>query len=505
MSEPTEIVDSISGTVTPGYDDLDRLRSETTPQGAASYIYDAAGRRTSMTVAGQPVVGYTYDVANRLTQIAQGASAVGFSYDSASRRSALTLPNGVTVAYSFDAASQLTGLTYSLGQTTLGNLTYAYDTAGRRTSVGGSFARTGLPLAVSSTNYNANNQLTQWGTATLTYDLNGNLTGDGVNNYSWDARNQLASIAASGGGTIATFQYDAFGRRASKTVVGTTTSFLYDGVNAVQELSGSTPTANLLTGGVDEFFSRTDSTGTFYPLTDALGSTVALTDATGAVQTQYTYEPFGNTTVSGPASNNAFQYTGRENDGTGLYYNRARYYSPGYQRFISEDPIGFNGGINVYAYTFDSPTNYSDAGGQQVALPVAIPCLMDPVCAGLLVAVATEPWWGPPLVNFATDAYNAARGYADRKADRSSRKCKNCNPCDPPVGTISYRADTDPVSRPHRGVPAPHWHLSVMLQDPNDCHCYWHPIPDNRGGFGGGAPPAGAVPKGPEGGGGFAN
>src|SRR5437867_10895153 len=171
-----------------------------------------------MTVAGQAAVGYSYDLANRLTQIAQGTATVGFSYDSASRRSALTLPNGVTVAYSFDAASQLTGLTYSLGQTTLGNLTYAYDTAGRRTSVGGSFARTGLPLALNSATYNANNQLTQWGTANLTYDLNGNLTGDGVNNYSWDSRNQLASIAASGGGTIATFQYDAFGRRIKNSV-----------------------------------------------------------------------------------------------------------------------------------------------------------------------------------------------------------------------------------------------------------------------------------------------
>src|SRR5207247_4321980 len=206
--------------------------------------------------------------------------------------------------------------------------------------------------------------LTQWGTAALNYDLNGNLTGDGVNNYTWDARNQLASIAATGGGTIATFQYDAFGRRTSKTVVGTTTGFLYDRVNAVQELSGSTPTANLLTGGVDQFFSRTDSTGTFTPLTDALGSTVALTDSTGAIQTQYTYEPFGNTTASGPASTNAFQYTGRENDGTGVYFYRARYYSPIYQRFISEDPLGFGGGdANFYIYAGDSPANFGDPLG----------------------------------------------------------------------------------------------------------------------------------------------
>jgi RHS repeat-associated protein len=58
---------------------------------------------------------------------------------------------------------------------------------------------------------------------------------------------------------------------------------------------------------------------------------------------------FGSTTISG-SSWNALQYTGRENDGTGLYYYRARYFSPILQRFISEDPIGFEGGIDLYAY-----------------------------------------------------------------------------------------------------------------------------------------------------------
>jgi len=171
----------------------------------------------------------------------------------------------------------------------------------------------------------------------------------------------LASISATGGGTIATFQYDAFGRRIKNSVGN---GVLYDGPNDVQELSGSTPVANMLTGGVDQFFSRADSTGAFTPLTDALGSTIALTDSTGAIRTQYTYEPFGNTTVSGPASTNAFQYTGRENDGTGVYFYRARYYSPIYQRFISEDPVGFGGGqANLYGYVFNSPTNFVDPSG----------------------------------------------------------------------------------------------------------------------------------------------
>ena len=74
-------------------------------------------------------------------------------------------------------------------------------------------------------------------------------------------------------------------------------------------------------------------------MTDALGSTLALTDTAGTVQTEYTYEPFGKATTTGTANSNSFQYTGRENDNTGLYYYRARFYSPLFQRFISEDPI----------------------------------------------------------------------------------------------------------------------------------------------------------------------
>src|SRR5689334_18859268 len=87
----TQAVDSAGGTITEAYDNLDRLTSETTPQGQISYGYDLAGRRASMTVAGQPQVTYSYDNANRLTQIAQGTSTVGCSYDTVSRRSTLTL------------------------------------------------------------------------------------------------------------------------------------------------------------------------------------------------------------------------------------------------------------------------------------------------------------------------------------------------------------------------------------------------------------------------------
>ncbi len=212
-----------------------------------------------------------------------------------------------------------------------------------------------MPVSVPPNAYDAANQLTQWGTATLTHDANGNMLSSGTDGYTWDARNQLVSTLSG-----ASFQYDALGRRVASTLGPTTTNYLYDGVNVVQEIQNATP-ANLLAGlRVDEIFTRA---GTANFLTDALGSTVALADATGTIQTQYTYEPFGNTTVSGQVNANPYQYTGREDDGTGLYFYRARYYSPTVQRFISEDPIGMGGGINVYAYVGNNPVNFVDPLG----------------------------------------------------------------------------------------------------------------------------------------------
>ncbi len=349
---------TVTATITRIYDGLDRLMQEVTALGQIDYLYDNASRRTSMIVAGQTAVTYTYDNANRLTQVQQGTPTVTIGYDDADRRTSLTLPNGNSLTYTYDAASQLTAITYKSGGTTIGDLTYTYDAAGNRIKTGGSVARSGLPPALTTVSYNANNQQTTFGTNTLTYDLDGNLatvTDSGTTQTNtWNVRNQLTGISVTG--FSASFTYDSFGRRTGKTINGTTTNFVYDGLNPVQEKSGGAVTANLLTGlGIDEFFTRTDGGGVSALLTDALGSTVALGDNTGTVQTQYTYEPFGYTAQTGAANTNSYKYTGREDD-SGLYYYRARYYHPRLQRFIAEDPMGFGGGdANYYAYVGNSP------------------------------------------------------------------------------------------------------------------------------------------------------
>jgi RHS repeat-associated protein len=365
-------VDSANGTITDTPDNLDRLMSETTPQGTVSYTYDNANRRLTMDVPGQTQVVYGYDDADRIASLTRGSSRVAIGYDNADRRTSITLPDGIAEQYGYDNASELTGITYKLGATTLGDLNYGYDTAGKRNAVWGTYAHTGLPTAVtSSTTYNAANQLTKWANIATSNDLNGSLTNDSLGTtYTWNNRGQLASTSKTG--TSVGYAYDAFGRRKSKTINGTTTSFLYDGPNVVQEQSASN--ADLFAGlGTDETYSRTISTDQKSLLSDALGSTIALADTSGAVTTSYTYEPFGKATSTGSASTNSFQYTGREADANGLLALRARYYSPVVQRFLSEDPMGFAGrSPNLYLYALDSPTNLIDPWGLCGQSPIAV-------------------------------------------------------------------------------------------------------------------------------------
>ena len=175
---------------------------------------------------------------------------VDFAYDALGRRTRLTLPNGVATEYSYDAASRLTELVYRNTTGVLGNLTYQYDAVGNRSHVGGSFARTLLPDPVASASYDAANRQLGLGNRAMTYDANGNLTAlmdpSGMTTFTWDARNQL--VALTGSALNASFAYDGRGRRSTQVVNGARTDLLYDGVNPVQELSGTTVTANILPG-----------------------------------------------------------------------------------------------------------------------------------------------------------------------------------------------------------------------------------------------------------------
>jgi RHS repeat-associated protein len=390
-TEPTTFLNcgaaTVTGVISRAYDSFDHMIQEVTPQGEVDYTYDAVDRRTSMTIKNgdtvQPTITYSYDAADRLTTITQAAGdinggqvqTVTLTHDAAGHRTRTTLANGATVDYSYDDAGKVTAIVYKTsGGTLIGDLQYEYDASGRRSSMGGSLARMNLPAAdVTDASYDAADRLLTWAGKTYAYDDHGNLISDGDSDYQWDDHNRLASIR-SGGSTIASFAYDCFGRRTSKTIGSTTTGFVYDHHNAVQELLGATSAAgvkaHLLTGRVDEVFLRLEGNAGAdrqSVLRDASGHTLALLDAAGASLVNFTYEPYGVTTADATTSH-AQQYSGRENDNPGnaqgLYYYRARYYMPGIGRFIAKDPIGWSSGqTNNYAYAGGNPISHIDPSG----------------------------------------------------------------------------------------------------------------------------------------------
>ncbi len=351
-------------------------------QGTVWLRFAADSRDLSRIETKDATASYSRDAEHRVTQIQYQVNndaplTFNYTYDALGRRSQATLANGITATYAWDAASQLTGITYRRADgSVLGDLTYGYDLAGRRTKAGGSLAKVDLPQAVSDAQYNGANQLTRWGGKTFAYDLNGNLASDGVNQYGWNAQNLLAQIS---GATAASFIYDMEGRRREQTVnghrlqsfwIGDALSFSIRDNDWDHRIRQFSPYPE---SGLDELTYRRigdDASGDRFVLRDANNNVIVLTDANQQSQTQYTYQPYGATTQTGAADANTQQYTGRENDGTGLYYYRGRYYNPTTARFISEDPIGWaSGQTNAYAYVGGNPVQFNDPRGTERGRP----------------------------------------------------------------------------------------------------------------------------------------
>ena len=236
----------------------------------------------------------------------------------------------------------------------------------------------------------------------FTYDLDGNLTGDGQWSYMWDAENRLTTMETQASAATAgvpkqqlEFTYDFTGRRIAKRVYSwipatslwspvSDIRFLYDGWNLLAEfnalssnavirsyvwgidLSGSSQGA----GGVGGLLAATtynQSPLTYLPVFDGNGNVTALIDSTtGARSATYVYGPFGESIAAyGPAAAaNPLRFSTKYTDGeTGLVYYGHRWYNPSTGRFLSKDPIEEQGGANLYGFVANNPVSDVDALG----------------------------------------------------------------------------------------------------------------------------------------------
>ncbi len=166
---------------------------------------------------------------------------------------------------------------------------------------------------------NALNQYDSVSSVPLTYDLNGNLTFDGVNTYTYDRENHLASATGAFGSV--TYTSDAFGRRSKKVLNGTTTRYIYDGDQLLEETTnaGLQQAEYVYGSGIDEVL-RMERGGQQYSyFFDGLGSVIALTNSAGTVVESTTYDVYGRPLTTSALGNRSL-FTGREYDQeTGLY------------------------------------------------------------------------------------------------------------------------------------------------------------------------------------------
>ena len=115
--------------------------------------------------------------------------------------------------------------------------------------------------------------------------------------------------------------------------------------------------------GIDEPICMKTGTAIYYYHFNALGSVIALSNDTGGMAETYAYSPYGKVNQASSVGN-PYLFTGRRYDPeTGLYYYRARYYDAESGRFLQVDPIGYAGGINLYAYVINNPLNFVDPWG----------------------------------------------------------------------------------------------------------------------------------------------
>ena len=218
-----QVNDSASGLFDFTYDSVGRLTSSTAPAGGLQYIHDAASRPITRQVIGQAPVNYTYDRnGNLLTASITGAS-IGRAYDARNLPLTTSRANGVTSQNAYDALGRVLSMTHAGPGGVLDNETYSYDAVGNRLNSTIGIAQPIITPPMASAAYDVNNEQNRFGSATNTFDANGNLTSSsssgGSSTYTWDSRNRLSSVIASGGQTTH-FTYDFAGKLIQQVDTG---------------------------------------------------------------------------------------------------------------------------------------------------------------------------------------------------------------------------------------------------------------------------------------------
>ncbi len=393
-----------------GYDEMNRVSAATqsvlSVSSVVGYSYDKNGNRTGLALPGIESVTYTYDDGNRLSGLSSTlfGSSFTFTYNDANELTGITYPNGVTANYTRDDGGRVTGITYADGGTTLASRTYTYNALGQITK---RTITAGLEAVPSDTHrhmrHNSADQLTHvsrmdnyetpetWRDVGPHYDPNGATTNmavkyNGMNltsTFSWDYNGRLESYNGEHQTNLwftvpplpanLSWKYDALGGRITRYgATGGEKTHVLDQAATLKNVLVQTST----NGTIERYYiyapgfglvAHVEANGTVvYYHGDHLGSTIALTDSNGNVTDEFAYTPYGELMSHTGTTETPYTFCGRHGaywEGGSLYHMKARYYRADIARFISSDPIGISGGVNLYAYANGNPILFLDALG----------------------------------------------------------------------------------------------------------------------------------------------
>lgn len=401
------------------YDSTNRLVSLRNPAYlSVSYDYDPAGRLQSRILSNNAKTDYTYYANGWLKQITNWTAnrtdlthAMAYEYDKVGNINKITDGRIGATEYTYNARYQLEQFVQYGDYTAppFGGEKFTYDEVGNRRLWQKFTDVDNLPGTVTSALayiYDAGNRLRQIHQNTDTgpllyqyaYDDNGNLSAKATGSayvyiLGHDAGDRVTQINTASG--LNTYQYDPYRYRIQKTdSLGTNRYLLeaehleavYDETNAIRAKYLRGVVIDEIVNGYQYEVDKTSPTNLTYHH-DHLQSMMALSAHEGTILEYTGYDPFGNVAYYGsdpkkPVDNPYLKYTGREYDpNTGLYYYRARYYDPNIGRFINEDSLGFQAGVNFYAYANNNPINFKDPFGEDVfGINVGGEVIVDHTC-----------------------------------------------------------------------------------------------------------------------------
>ena len=397
------------------YDPLSNLTTLTLPTGQhLNHLYYGSGHLHQLNLDGLLISDMERDDLHREVYRSQGKLTSCFGYDAMGRKSwqfASTLPadklsqiqnpgintsllvdhayNPIHRRYEYDPAGELVRTLDKLR----GEIKYEYEANGQLHSrdtgrlVDSEEFR--YDAAANRLNFNTSqfdqvkdNRIKQWRDQEYTYDAWGNLIEKRVGlsklqTFSYDCENRLVcaeTMVNSQVHSVGTYRYDSLGRRIGKTseIAGRTEHkhFLWQGLRMLREETPGQSSLYIYEPGGFAPLARVDQAEGeqeqkfYYFHTDQIGTPLEMTDVDGQIVWQATYKAWGEVetlAVNEVAQNLRFQGQYFDNE-TGLHYNTFRYYDPQVGRFITQDPIGLDGGTNLYKYV-PSPTGWIDPWG----------------------------------------------------------------------------------------------------------------------------------------------